>query len=102
MKQTTRSLEDCLNELLQKSGVDISQISDGNNTFGQLREKKLNPIQAIQDDRGHWYIIPNELFYEFRKDNENVEMVNSGDFSAKYDEYHTGVDLNSTQLYIND
>ena len=57
-------------------------------------------VKAIKDESGHWYVIPNELLSDFRKDESNEDMVDSGDFDDKYGQYRTGGDLNLVQLYI--
>ena len=62
-------------------------------------EKELKKVQAIQDESGHWYVLPNELLDDFRKDEQDEDFVDSGDFDKKYGEYMTGGDLNIIQLY---
>ena len=59
----------------------------------------LNPVKAITDEDGHWFVILNELVDQFQADLSNEEMVDSGDFDEKYGMYRTGGDLNLTQLY---
>ena len=62
----------------------------------------LQKVIAVQDDSGHWYIIPAELESEF---NRMVDCADDDDYEAqekfmeKFDQYRTGGDLNSTQLY---
>ena len=62
-------------------------------------EKTLRKVKAIQDDSGHWYVIPNELGSDFNNDCENEDMCDSGEFDNKWGEYRTGGDLNLVQLY---
>ena len=56
-------------------------------------------VKAIQDESGHWYVIPNNLLSEFRKDELNESMIDSGKFDDKWGKYMTGGDLNLIQLY---
>ena len=64
-------------------------------------ENKQQPIKvkAIQDNSYHWYVVPNELYDEFLIDEQNEDMIDSGEFDAKWGEYRTGGDLNLIQLY---
>ena len=57
-------------------------------------------VKVVSDDSGHWYIIPNELEDLFYSDLEDEELVESGEFSEKYDQYMTGGAINNLQLYI--
>jgi hypothetical protein len=59
----------------------------------------MEKVKAITDDSGHWYVIPNDLLNEFRKDEEDEDFVYSGEFDKKYGKYSTGGDLNCIQLY---
>lgn len=59
----------------------------------------LQQVKAVQDDSCHWYVIPSDKADEFYSDNENEEMVDSGEFGHKWDEYRTGGDLNNIQLW---
>ena len=56
-------------------------------------------VRIVQDDDCHWYVIPNELLEEFRKDEMNEELIDSGKFDEKYDKFRTGY-LNLVQLYV--
>lgn len=60
---------------------------------------KLQKVKAVKDDCGHWYVIPEELFEQFRWDDNNDEMSYSGLFDDKYGQYRTGGDLNLVQLF---
>lgn len=59
----------------------------------------MEKVYAVQDDSGHWYIIPFEMKDDFFK------MLNEGEpdewdlFTEKYSKYMTGGDLNLVQLY---
>jgi hypothetical protein len=58
-------------------------------------------VLALQDDSGHWYVIPAELESEFNKlvdcDEDDYDLQN--EFMERFDQYRTGGDLNNTQLY---
>lgn len=60
----------------------------------------MKKVKAVQDDSGHWYLIPNGSIEEFNFDLDNEDVCDSGEFGAKYGEYMTGGDLNNIQLYI--
>lgn len=62
-------------------------------------DKNLKRVAVVQDDSGHWYVIPYELYNDFYDDNENEDMVDSGEFDKKYGNYMTGGNLNLIQLY---
>lgn len=59
----------------------------------------MEPIHAVTDDSGHWYVIPLRLAGDFYEDSENEDFCDSGEFDKKYGEYMTGGDLNLIQLY---
>ncbi len=59
----------------------------------------LEKVKCVQDSDCHWYVIPNHLITEFDQDVENEDMVDSGEFDAKYAKYATGGNLNLVQLY---
>lgn len=61
--------------------------------------KGLEPARAVQDDSGHWYVIPDKLADDFSRDLQDEEMCDSGEFDEKYSGYLTGGDLNLVQLY---
>lgn len=63
-------------------------------------DKEVLKVKAIQDESGHWYIIPNEVVAEFRKDELNEGMCDSGKFYNKWGIFMTGGDLNLVQLYV--
>lgn len=65
----------------------------------------MKKVKALQDESGHWYVIPAEMGEEFYK-----LMNNHGkqpalwyefeeEFIEKFDKYRTGGDLNLVQLY---
>lgn len=60
---------------------------------------ELIPVKAVEDESGHWYVIPNDFFEQFYKDAEDYELCESGEFDNKYGKYRTGGDLNLIQLY---
>ena len=43
---------------------------------------ELKKVKATQDDSGHWYVIPEELYDQFEKDNQNESMADSGEFDG--------------------
>jgi hypothetical protein len=61
----------------------------------------LKKVIAVQDDSGHWYIIPAELESEFNRmvDCADDDYEAQEKFMEKFDQYRTGGDLNSTKLY---
>ncbi len=62
-------------------------------------KKTLQKVVATRDDSGHWYVIPAEMIDDFRLDEENEDMVDSGEFGNKWGKYMTGGDLNNIQLW---
>lgn len=56
--------------------------------------KNLKPVVAVQDDNGHWYVIPRERRDEFYWELEMIEI-----FPDHWNKYRTGGDLNLVQLY---
>ena len=60
----------------------------------------MQKVKAVTDDSGHWYIIPNELYEEFRKDYMD-DFYGSCvvPFDDKWGKYRTGGDLNLVQLW---
>lgn len=62
----------------------------------------LIKVRPVQDDTGDWYILPNELVKQFYKDQDDEDMVDSGEFGNKYGQYTTGGDLNNIQLYADE
>ena len=64
-----------------------------------IEDKSLQKVKAIQDESGHWYVIPNDLVSDFEKDGEDEDFVDVGGFDDKYHKYRTGGDLNLIQLY---
>ena len=77
-------------------------------SFGQFNENlnisdvsdsKIQKVKAIKDESGHWYVVPNDIVNDFRKDEQDEDFVDSGEFDDKYGKYRTGGDLNLVQLY---
>jgi len=61
--------------------------------------KTLQKVSATKDDSGHWYVIPDGMLSEFRSDEDNASMVDSGQFDDKWGGYRTGGDINKVQLW---
>lgn len=79
----------------------------------------LKKVVAVQDNDGHWYVIPHELSDEFRSLlEESQEPMYTGDededdalwleyeasidaFEERFNKYLTGGDLNLVELYAN-
>ena len=62
-------------------------------------------VNALQDDSGHWYIVPNESKEDFLRDLEycieNEDDYDAfEDFDMNYGKYRTNGDINNVQLYI--
>lgn len=62
-------------------------------------QSNLEKVKAVKDESGHWYVLPNYLYCNFRRDEEDEDFVDSGKFDEKYGRYRTGGDLNNIQLY---
>lgn len=54
---------------------------------------------VVQDESSDWFVIPKDLYFEFRKDERNEDLVDSGQFDQKWGDYRTGGDINLVQLY---
>ena len=59
----------------------------------------LQKVKAIKDESGHWYVIPASLLPFFRIDEQDEDMIDSGQFDQKWGKYRTGGDLNLVQLW---
>lgn len=59
----------------------------------------MEKVYAIQDDSGHWYVIPLELKDEFNSDLDGLSDDNIYEWEDKYSKYMTGGNLNLVQLY---
>ena len=59
----------------------------------------MKKVYAVQDDDGHWYVIPFEMKDEFNSDLDGLSDDNIYEWGDKYGQYMTGGDLNNTQLY---
>lgn len=76
-------------------------------------------VSILQDDDGHWYVVPYELTEEFNyllepfgyPDFVSAEMndelyqlrsLREDEFMNKFSQYMTGGDINLTELYIKD
>jgi hypothetical protein len=62
-------------------------------------EKKMQKVKAVQDDSCHWYVIPIDAVRQFFQDENNEDIVDSGEFDSRWGKYRTGGDLNNTQLW---
>ena len=87
------------------SGYNVSMddrdaIIDLMDKYASQFQQEWIPVVAVQDDSGHWYVIPKERYQTFRKDLNDEYFVDSGKFGDTYGQYLTGGDLNLTQLYI--
>lgn len=60
----------------------------------------LQKVYAIEDNDGHWYVIPAGMVQEFTKLIEGGEDTED-EFIEKFSDYMTGGDLNLVQLYAN-
>lgn len=76
-----------INKNTKLNDTDISDVS------------KIQMVKAIKDESGHWYVIPNDLVESFKKDEQDEDFVDSGEFDNKYYRYRTRGDLNLVQLY---
>lgn len=72
----------------------------------QEKHTRLKKVSAIQDDAGHWYVLPSELtskFYELDlaigSENETTATEAEENFEFYFSKYRTGGDLNNIQLY---
>ncbi len=68
--------------------------------------KGLKAVKAVQDDSGHWYVIPDDMvskFYELDlaigSENEITATEADENFEFYFSKYRTGGDLNNIQLY---
>jgi hypothetical protein len=55
----------------------------------------MEPVKVVQDDSGHWYVIPAELEDSFDEDLQDEDS----DFGEKYGKYRTGGGPNLVQLF---
>jgi hypothetical protein len=59
----------------------------------------IQKVKAVEDESGHWHVLPNDLLDDFWKDGKDEDFVDSGGFDDKYGKYRTGGCLNLIQLY---
>jgi len=57
----------------------------------------MEKVYAVQDESGHWYVIPLETKDKFFNLLEKEE--DEDEFIEKFSRYMTGGDLNLVQLY---
>lgn len=69
----------------------------------------MQAVRALQDDSGHWYLIPNGWENTFNSMLENCYDGDFDDYDDSFEEfdklfgqYRTGGDLNLVQLYIDE
>lgn len=55
----------------------------------------MEPVKVVQDDSGHWYVIPADLGDSFDEDLQDEDS----DFDEKYGKYRTGGGPNLVQLF---
>lgn len=48
-------------------------------------QERLQPVIAIKDDSGHWYVIPGELHDEWIRLNEDMDSDGQATFEAAED-----------------
>jgi len=64
----------------------------------------IEPVKAVRDESGHWYVIPDRLYEKFNflseqidLDEENYDLID--EFEMMFNRYRTGGDLNNIQLW---
>ena len=94
LRKQIKSCQD-KNKPLQES------ITQWQNKYFQIYQKIRNMIQveAVQDESGHWYVIPHERVSEFYTDSEDYDFCEFGEFDAKWGKYRTGGALGIVKLY---
>lgn len=61
---------------------------------------KYIPISIEADNDGHTFFIPLHLAEQFRKDVNNNELTESGEFDTIYGEYRVGGCLSQIPLFM--
>lgn len=59
----------------------------------------MKKVYAVQDNDGHWYVIPFQLKEDFFMELEKGEDDERDNFELNYSHFRTGGDLNLIQLY---
>lgn len=60
----------------------------------------LIQVQILQDNDGHWYVVPNEKASQFHSMLRDAEERDDYEgFEDTYGDYRTGGDINNTQLW---
>ena len=65
----------------------------------------LKKVKVVQDDDGHWYVIPEEMYKEFNEKLNYLIRTNYvvsyklEEFEDVFNKYMLDGDINSTQLY---
>ncbi len=65
-------------------------------------DKQMQKVIATQDESSHWYVIPLNIYDEFRQLHEKAcddDYEAQEEFEAKFGKYRTGGWLNNIQLY---
>lgn len=63
--------------------------------------KNLETAKVVQDESGHWYVIPSKCLDDFDEDLSHQDFIDSGQFGRKWDHYRTDGDINNKQLWAN-
>lgn len=65
--------------------------------------KTLQKVKAVQDESGHWYVIPHlmiGIFYDLlERSCDGNDFVAEEEFIGRFEKYSTGGDLNNVQLF---
>jgi len=61
--------------------------------------QKLKLANAVEDNDGHWYVIPAEMREEFDDLLENAEEDDYEQFNDRFGKYATGGALDCTDIY---
>lgn len=68
------------------------------------KESQYIKAKALQDESGHWYVVPNEeedLFHKLQDDMSEGDMHGIEQmFEETFGGYRTNGDLNNKQLYV--
>ena len=60
----------------------------------------FSEVKLEQDDAGHWYALPANLYEGFINDSDDEELIDSGEFDEKYGKYMLGGDISLIKLYV--
>ena len=59
----------------------------------------MTRVYVTEDESGHAFVIPYDMKEEFFKDEQDEDMIDSGEFDSKWGKYMTGGGLNLVPLY---